>query len=209
VEPDLALPRSANWRSPAASEAPSKVPVAVASRDVPEKWLFAVTSVEWKCSFCSLLEMEPCPLQLDARLALGASRELVGELEELVALFPLRERLRGQLMLVLYRSGRQADALTAFQDARHTLVDELGIDPPGWSNSTAGSCSKTRHWEQSPLRSCIRPLAAHRPRQTRPAWSRGPRSSGLPSNPGGSSQGATVRALRAARRGWGGRAPEV
>jgi hypothetical protein len=91
------------------------------------------------------------------------------------------------LMLVLYRSGRQADALTAFQDARHTLVDELGIDPPGWSNSTAGSCSKTRHWEQSPLRSCIRPLAAHRPRQTRPAWSRGPRSSGLPSNRGGSS----------------------
>ena len=66
---------------------------------------------------------------LDARLGLGASREVVGELEELVAEFPLRERLRGQLMLALYRSGRQADALAAFQDARRALVDELGIDP--------------------------------------------------------------------------------
>jgi len=66
---------------------------------------------------------------LDARLGLGASREVVGELEELVTEFPLRERLRGQLMLALYRSGRQADALAAFQDARRVLVDELGIDP--------------------------------------------------------------------------------
>jgi DNA-binding SARP family transcriptional activator len=66
---------------------------------------------------------------VDARLALGASREVVGELGQLVTQFPLRERLRGQLMLALYRSGRQADALAAFQDARRALVDDLGIDP--------------------------------------------------------------------------------
>ena len=59
----------------------------------------------------------------------GCHRELVGELEGLVGEHPLRERLRGQLMLALYRSGRQAEALEAYQDAREALVDELGIEP--------------------------------------------------------------------------------
>jgi DNA-binding SARP family transcriptional activator len=67
--------------------------------------------------------------RLDADLARGRHRELVGELEALVAAHPFRERLRGQLMLALYRCGRQADALHAFQDARRALVSELGIDP--------------------------------------------------------------------------------
>jgi len=67
--------------------------------------------------------------QLDANLALGRDRELIGELEMLVADHPYRERLRGQLMLALYRSGRQAEALRAYQDARHTLADELGLEP--------------------------------------------------------------------------------
>ena len=56
-------------------------------------------------------------------------RELVGELEALVREHPLRERLRGQLMLALYRSGRQADALEVYRDGRAALVDELGIEP--------------------------------------------------------------------------------
>ena len=60
---------------------------------------------------------------------LGRHGELVGELEALVAEHPLRERLRAQLMLALYRSGRQAEALQAYQDARSALVDELGIEP--------------------------------------------------------------------------------
>ena len=66
---------------------------------------------------------------LDARLALGRHSEVVAELEALVSEHPLRERLRGQLMLALYRSGRQAEALEAFTAARRLLVDELGIEP--------------------------------------------------------------------------------
>jgi DNA-binding SARP family transcriptional activator len=64
-----------------------------------------------------------------AELDLGRHAQLVGELEALVTEHPLRERLRGQLMLALYRAGRQAEALEAYRQARETLVDELGIDP--------------------------------------------------------------------------------
>lgn len=67
--------------------------------------------------------------RIDADLALGRHGQLVAELETLVAQHPLRERLRGQLMLALYRSGRQADALEEYRRTRETLVDELGIDP--------------------------------------------------------------------------------
>jgi YVTN family beta-propeller protein len=67
--------------------------------------------------------------RIEAELALGRHAELVGELEALVREHPLRERLRGQLMLALYRSGRQADALASFRQARGSLVDELGIEP--------------------------------------------------------------------------------
>jgi len=67
--------------------------------------------------------------RLEADLALGRHGELAGELEALVAAHPLRERLRGQLMLALYRSGRQAEALEAYQETRRVLVEELGIEP--------------------------------------------------------------------------------
>jgi DNA-binding SARP family transcriptional activator len=66
---------------------------------------------------------------IDADLERGAHAELVPELESLVAQHPLRERLRGQLMLALYGAGRQADALSAYQSTRRTLVEELGVDP--------------------------------------------------------------------------------
>jgi DNA-binding SARP family transcriptional activator len=67
--------------------------------------------------------------RLEADLALGRSGELIPELEALVAEHPFREHLRAQLMLALYRSGRQAEALAAFRQARRTLVEELGIEP--------------------------------------------------------------------------------
>jgi DNA-binding SARP family transcriptional activator/tetratricopeptide (TPR) repeat protein len=66
---------------------------------------------------------------VDVRIALGQHGSVVGDLEAAVAAEPLRERRWGQLMLALYRSGRQAEALRAFQRARHILADELGIDP--------------------------------------------------------------------------------
>jgi DNA-binding SARP family transcriptional activator len=67
--------------------------------------------------------------RIEADLALGRHAELVSELEALVEAQPHRERPRAQLMLALYRSGRQADALSAYRAARAALVDELGIEP--------------------------------------------------------------------------------
>lgn len=64
-----------------------------------------------------------------ARLAAGRHRELVPELEECVRAWPLREELWAQLMLALHRSGRQADALAAYADARRVKVRETGLDP--------------------------------------------------------------------------------
>lgn len=72
-----------------------------------------------------LAEME----RIDAELALGQAAAVVAELERLIAQAPLLERLRGQLMLALYRSGRQADALAAYRDACTLLRDELGLTP--------------------------------------------------------------------------------
>ena len=67
--------------------------------------------------------------RIDADLALGRHADLVAEIEALVASHPLRERLRAALMLALYRSGRQAEALQVYQDARRALVEELGVEP--------------------------------------------------------------------------------
>ena len=67
--------------------------------------------------------------RIEADLALGRHAELVAEVEGLVAEHPLREHLRAQLMLALYRSGRQAEALEVYQEGRRVLVGELGIQP--------------------------------------------------------------------------------
>jgi YVTN family beta-propeller protein len=67
--------------------------------------------------------------RIEADLIGGHHRGLVGELESLVALRPHRERLRGQLMLALYRSGRQAEALEVYRRGRQALDDELGLEP--------------------------------------------------------------------------------
>jgi DNA-binding SARP family transcriptional activator len=66
---------------------------------------------------------------VEAKLALGRHTEVITSLEALIGEHPYRERVRAQLMLALYRSDRQADALEAYQDARRALVEELGIEP--------------------------------------------------------------------------------
>ncbi len=75
------------------------------------------------------LRLEAIEDRIDADLALGRHAELLVELAGLAAAHPTRERIRGQQMLALYRSGRQAEALEAYRDARRQLVDELGIEP--------------------------------------------------------------------------------
>jgi DNA-binding SARP family transcriptional activator len=75
------------------------------------------------------LRLEALEGRIEADLDAGRHRELVGELEALTVGHPLRERLRGQLMLALYRSGRQAEALEAYRSMRRMLSDDLGLEP--------------------------------------------------------------------------------
>lgn len=75
------------------------------------------------------LRLAALEARIDADLAVGRHAELVAELQQLVADEPLRERPRAQLMLALYRSGRQADALAEYAKARETLAQELGVEP--------------------------------------------------------------------------------
>jgi DNA-binding SARP family transcriptional activator len=75
------------------------------------------------------LRLAALELRIETDLALGRHRELVGELEVLVHEHPLREGPRAQLMLALYRSGRQAEALDFYREGRRLLVDELGLEP--------------------------------------------------------------------------------
>ncbi len=77
----------------------------------------------------SELRLQAAEWRAEAGLALGRHAELVGELAGWCAAEPLRERFTVLRMLALYRSGRQADALAAFQQARRMLVDELGVEP--------------------------------------------------------------------------------
>ena len=84
-----------------------------------------------RAAIARLAELRVTALEdrIDADLTLGRHFELVGELQELITKQPSRERLRGQLMVALYRSGRQGEALEVFQQTRRVLIDELGIEP--------------------------------------------------------------------------------
>ena len=110
-----------------------------------------------------------------AELERGAAAELVAELRSLVSEHPFRERFRAQLMLALYRAGRQAEALATYDDARRTMVDELGLEPG------------------PALRDLQRAILEHDPALAGPARRQAP----------GRSRRAAVRARR--RRGGGGR----
>jgi predicted ATPase/DNA-binding SARP family transcriptional activator/Tfp pilus assembly protein PilF len=98
------------WRGPALGDLSERFAVAAAARLEEGR----VSALEQR---------------LEADLDLARHRQLVGELETLVAEHPYRERLRAQLMLALYRCGRQAEALRAYQHARRTLAGELGLEP--------------------------------------------------------------------------------
>ncbi|TML70818.1 MAG: hypothetical protein E6G14_04140 [Actinobacteria bacterium] len=75
------------------------------------------------------LRLDALEKRIEAEIALGRHAGLVAELEALVTDHPLREELRAQLMIALYRSGRQAEALATYQEARRALVEELGLEP--------------------------------------------------------------------------------
>jgi DNA-binding SARP family transcriptional activator/ABC-type branched-subunit amino acid transport system substrate-binding protein/streptogramin lyase len=75
------------------------------------------------------LRLSTLERRIEADLALGRHADIIGEVKELVAAHPLREGFRTQLMLALYHSGRQAEALDVYRDARRLLVEELGIEP--------------------------------------------------------------------------------
>lgn len=92
--------------------------------DVTERPFFKAAIVRLEESRFAVLED-----RIEADLRLGRHGELVGELESLVGELPFRERLCGQLMMSLYRSGRQAEALRAYRATRTVLVETLGIEP--------------------------------------------------------------------------------
>ncbi|MGW3349696.1 BTAD domain-containing putative transcriptional regulator [Nonomuraea rubra] len=95
---------------------------------------------------------------MEVDLALGGQADLVAELRWLVAHHPLRERLHGLLMLALYRSGRQAEALAAFRDARRRLREELGVEPT--------ALLQTLHQRILAADPDLLPLPSHRPPPT-------------------------------------------
>jgi len=108
---DLLRQALALWRGPALSDV-AEIPFAIADASrLEEARLAALES------------------RIEADLACARHASLVAELDELVSTHPLRERFWGQRILALYRSGRQADALHAYQEIRDRLADELGIDP--------------------------------------------------------------------------------
>ena len=105
--------------------------------------------------------------RIDADLALGREDQLVGELDALVREHPLRERVRAQLMLALYRSGRQAEALDVYRAARRELSEQLGLEPGGSSSGSSGRSSSriprsisarrtrgSRRWSRRPIDRC-------------------------------------------------------
>ncbi len=99
------------WRGDPLVDVPSQMLVAA---EVPPLDALRMQALEWR---------------MDAGLAQGRHAELVGELTQLARDHPLRERFHAQLMLALYRCGRQAEALAAYQRTRRMLVDELGVEP--------------------------------------------------------------------------------
>jgi predicted ATPase/DNA-binding SARP family transcriptional activator len=129
------------WRGPALTDVADVEPLAREAARLEELRLAAVEG------------------RLEADLDAGSHTEIAGELERLVAEYPLRERLWRLLMLALYRGGRQADALAAYQRARAVLAEELGLEPG----------PELRELERAVLRQEVPPLAPDSKRHNLPA----------------------------------------
>ena len=174
-------PRARRWRSGAGR----RWPTSRTSRSPPPR------SGAWRsCGSPPLRRRSTCDL------ADGRHRELVGELEALIAREPLRERLHAQLMLALYRSGRQADALDAYRQARATLVEQIGVEPgPELRSCTRRSCARTPRSPGPAPRSC-RPSSRPRRRSSDAIA-----SSSCCAQPGGGLRGSRRR--RGCRRAAG------
>src|SRR6266516_6522904 len=99
------------WRGRALADLASELPLGMEAERLEERRLLALEG------------------RIDAELALGGGPELVGELERLVSEHPFQQRLLGQLMLSLYRAGRPAEALAAYQAFRRRFAEELGLEP--------------------------------------------------------------------------------
>ena len=89
----------------------------------------AFASMQGEAARLEELRFSALEVRIEAELAQGKHTALVGELEALATRYPLREQLRAHWMLALYRSGRQADALSVYRETARLLSDELGIDP--------------------------------------------------------------------------------
>jgi predicted ATPase/DNA-binding SARP family transcriptional activator len=129
------------WRGPALADVLEVEPLALEAARLEELRLAAIEA------------------RVEADLAAGLHAEVTGELEQLVAGHPLRERLWRLLMLALYRGGRQAEALDAYRRARTMLAQELGLEPG----------EELRELEQAVLRQEIPPLVPEQPRHNLPA----------------------------------------
>jgi DNA-binding SARP family transcriptional activator len=129
------------WRGPALADVADVEPLAREGARLEELRLIAVEG------------------RVEADLAAGSHAEVAGELERLVAEYPLRERLWRLLMVALYRSGRQADALAAYQRARAMLAGELGLEPG----------QELQDLERAVLRQEVPPPAPHGNRHNLPA----------------------------------------
>ena len=120
----------------------------------------------------------------DARLRLGDHAGVIGDLQQLLAEHPYRERPAGLLMLALYRAGRSADALAIYQRLRDELAEGLGADPaPSCSSCTRRSCARTRPWKSRRRNRSARPPSCRRGSATSPgvqtsspAWTSSSRS---------------------------------
>jgi len=91
--------------------------------------LAAEPSLETESARLDELRVTTLERRIDADLEAGRNAQLVGEIETLIAAHPLREHLRWQLILALYRAGRQAEALEVYRETRRVLTDELGLEP--------------------------------------------------------------------------------